>query len=1254
MNGLRLWLVSLAFATTTNALAQQGGVPARANVQELGRIAAEQDQNYRIKRSEAISLAQKNGWVIEKTYQDGRHVSLQGLDAAGVPVYYITYNNSAAAATTRTDQLWAGGSLGLNLSGASNSVNEKLGVWDGGMVRESHVELRGRVVQKDNVTKLNDHATHVAGTMIASGQNSLARGMAFGVKKLHAYDFNNNTSEMAVAAQEQMLISNHSYGTIAGWHYNTERKGTDEDPSWEWWGYSEISETEDYKFGYYDETTASWDRIAYNAPYFLIVKSGGNNRGQRGPAVGRPFMKRNASGNFTLVKERPENISSNDSYDGISTYGNAKNILTVGAVNAITTGYNQPADVSISTFSSFGPTDDGRIKPDLVGNGVAVLSTTSQSDKSYAALSGTSMSAPNVSGTLLLLQEHYASLNQGKLMRAATLKGLAIHTTDEAGTAPGPDYIFGWGLLNAERAANVITNAQQTHLIMENTLAQGQVFTKDITASGTGPLTVTISWTDPDGKPLPLAPTVLNNRSPRLVNDLDLRITANGTTSMPWILDPEKPAQAATRGDNIRDNVEQIVILNAAPGQTYTITISHKGTLQQGPQAYSLIASGVGGQNYCASAPSSDAGARINKLVFDGKTTTFDGCATYRNQMGTVLSFEPSQTKTLTFELGSCGAASSKIAKVFVDWNSNGSFEDAGEEIAVSGVLNGTGIFIVPVTAPSSVKTGHSTRLRVITSETTDASSISPCGSYTRGETQDYTIHFVKPATDIALQNVVPSGASLCAGTTQVFMVRLRNNGMSPQANIPVRLSVRRNGSEVAAISGMYTRSLQPFEEDELMLTGNFATEVGATYELVATSSLAQDAVSSNNQATRIYGVGGGSAAPQAVVATRCGTQPSFTLTGSSNAGTIYWYKTPTGGLPVAAGNTTSVPSNQVDGKLYAALNDFAATIGPATKGFASDGGYNQFSPDVVVSTKAPVVLESARLYIGNSGKITFTVLNEDGAPVSIKTLNVKATRSTPAPGVQPNDPNDQGEIYSLGLELPEAGTYRIAISYGNDATIFRNNAGVTGYPFGLPNVVSIIGNTATTASETYYYYFYDLKVRAIGCSSPRVEVPLETGTPISMPVVTREGHDLKSSAPDGNQWYLNGKAIPDATGQLFTPTESGNYSVQAQWMGCVSVQSQSYTYAFQADGRELKKELVASPNPSSGIFKVQVETDQREDVQFDVTDMMGNLIYTAKAERFNGFYESNIDLSNRASGIYLLRVRFGGQTQTQKLVLQR
>ncbi|WP_421020008.1 S8 family serine peptidase, partial [Klebsiella pneumoniae] len=84
--------------------------------------------------------------------------------------------------------------------------------------------------------------------------------------------------------------------------------------------------------------------------------------------------------------------------------GIAKNNLTIGAVNGIPGGWNKPGDVVMSSFSSWGPTDDGRIKPDLVADGVSVTSTGGNSTTSYATLSGTSMAAPNTTGSLLLLQ----------------------------------------------------------------------------------------------------------------------------------------------------------------------------------------------------------------------------------------------------------------------------------------------------------------------------------------------------------------------------------------------------------------------------------------------------------------------------------------------------------------------------------------------------------------------------------------------------------------------------------------------------------------------------------------------------------------------------------------------------------------------------------------------------------------------------------------------------------------------------------
>ena len=115
--------------------------------------------------------------------------------------------------------------------------------------------------------------------------------------------------------------------------------------------------------------------------------------------------------------------------------------------------YQSADDVQITSFSSWGPSDDGRIKPDLVGNGYNVYSTSHRHDSAYSVKSGTSMSGPNVAGSLLLLQEAY-ELKTGNFMRAASLKGLAIHTCREAGLHRGPDYRYGWGVLDTWKPYN--------------------------------------------------------------------------------------------------------------------------------------------------------------------------------------------------------------------------------------------------------------------------------------------------------------------------------------------------------------------------------------------------------------------------------------------------------------------------------------------------------------------------------------------------------------------------------------------------------------------------------------------------------------------------------------------------------------------------------------------------------------------------------------------------------------------------------
>src|SRR5882672_1146506 len=203
-----------------------------------------------------LILSKQNGWPLTITHKKGGRAVLVGVDMKGYPLYVGVNDNIISAATIKTNQLWPGGSSGLNLSGSSNNMKGKIAIWDEGRPRPTHVELVNRVLQKDNPLSIVDHSTHVAGTLIASGINPAAKGMSFGAQQLLAYDFNNHLSEM-LGESPNILISNHSYGSIAGWNFNSDAN------RWEFWGNS--GDTADYKFGYYSSETQVWDSIAYNA-----------------------------------------------------------------------------------------------------------------------------------------------------------------------------------------------------------------------------------------------------------------------------------------------------------------------------------------------------------------------------------------------------------------------------------------------------------------------------------------------------------------------------------------------------------------------------------------------------------------------------------------------------------------------------------------------------------------------------------------------------------------------------------------------------------------------------------------------------------------------------------------------------------------------------------------------------------------------------------------------------------------------------
>jgi hypothetical protein len=470
-------------------------------------------------------------------------------DFRGEEPLYRTTLNANAAISTGANLIRQTAPYNLDGSGI------KVGVWDGGSVRNTHQEFNTtRVVKKNSTVAVDDHATHVAGTIGASGFQASAKGMA-PLVAIDSYDWNSDSAEMtAVGAATtsdsfatKIPLSNHSYGFNAV--------------------------TAD--MGRYETECNTLDALALSLPYYLVFWAAGNEQTDL-PSLG--------------------------GYQSITFNGLAKNVLTVGAGNdAVTSGVRDSTKGTLASFSSMGPCDDGRIKPDLVANGVNVNSSVATSDTAYdATYSGTSMATPNAAGSAALLVQLYSREFSSQRMRSSMLKALLIHTTDDVGR-PGPDYQYGWGYLNVKAAADVIlahkASLASPKMVDDSVSSSSKTKSYNYVWDGASPLKATLCWTDPAGA----AQTGTDSRTPNLKHNLDLKITApDGTTiyqpyTMPFVGTWTQASMTlnATKGKNNVDNVERVDVPTPTQTGTYIVTVSLDGTLTTSTQAFSLVVTGT-------------------------------------------------------------------------------------------------------------------------------------------------------------------------------------------------------------------------------------------------------------------------------------------------------------------------------------------------------------------------------------------------------------------------------------------------------------------------------------------------------------------------------------------------------------------------------------------------------------------------------------------------------------------------------------
>ncbi len=495
------------------------------NVMPAGLKITRELQNYLPQNKQLTSIAVSyigtvNRNIVEKELQNAGAIIIK-TKFTNAPVIFITVDkkiiNTLAALPfvsgvslqilsdepLNNNSRAAHGISGLNALGGKN-LNGKgvtIGIGDNADI-STHADFSGRLILRTPALPDN-HGTHVAGTAAGAGiVNVKYRGMASRSIVINQYFSDVISNAPTYVVDNNMVLTNNSYfSSQVGCPGN----------------------------GVYNVFSNYIDQQALSLPQLLHNVSSGNDGALTCSAYPQAYG---------TVK---------------SGWQCAKNVLTVGAMNV--------QNYSIASFSSRGPVADGRIKPEITSNGWAVVST--NTNNNYGTDYGTSMACPAVTGILALLYERYRQLNMGANPTSALMKALVCNTAEDLGNK-GPDYTFGFGMINARRAVSAL----ESNRYFTNTINNGGKNIQTISVpANTRRVKVMLYWTDVAAAP---------NAPSALVNDLDLTVSEPaGLLHKPLILNPAPlfVNEGATEGADHLNNIEQVVIENPATGN-YSINVA--------------------------------------------------------------------------------------------------------------------------------------------------------------------------------------------------------------------------------------------------------------------------------------------------------------------------------------------------------------------------------------------------------------------------------------------------------------------------------------------------------------------------------------------------------------------------------------------------------------------------------------------------------------------------------------------------------
>ncbi|HEV7781775.1 MAG TPA: S8 family serine peptidase [Chitinophagaceae bacterium] len=1051
----------------------------------------------------------------------------------------------------------------------------------------------GRLINVDPGTA-GDHGTHLTGTIGGRGLiNPLARGMAPNATlySYNGYDgpgggghFDNNLAQMAIVIPAlNMIASNHSYHDGLGVQCTLGGVAT---------AYTLRARNADLNLN--DNTS------------HLHCHSAGNAQGSCG------------SGWFTIT----------------GTGKCAKNNIVVGALTS---------SDAMTNYSSFGPANDGRVKPEICAVGDAVFSTNFPALNSYVTMSGTSMATPGIAGTTTLLAQRYKQLNGNVLPPSALIKNIACNTAQDLGNA-GPDYRFGFGRINSLQAVRILEQNRYTL----STIATGA--TNDITITvpaGASRLRVMLTWNDP---------AAAANVAVALVNNLDLRVVEGANTYLPWILNPNTPAAAATQADDNISNIEQVTVMNPAPG-TYTLRVIGEAITTGPSQSYALtwdvnqpfieVTYPNGGESFNTSG--------TQGICWDNSGVTGNQTVEYSLNNGGSWTTIGTVAANVTRLVWSLPAANTSQALVRI---TSGAITDVSDaNFKILGTPTGFAI-----AAGGGCSSGEiSFTWNAVTNAT------------------HYDIYRLDPTTGefVVLSANVTGTSHTATGLTPSanmwFTIRAKDNGIGSESEraIAVNGTVSSGGGGLGVIGGVtgqttvcgtpsgvayniaavtgannYVWTVPP---GAVIATGQGTTSITVNYPAGSTSGNIA-VYASNGLCQTVPSTTAVTIAPAVAAATSGGDQlqtvcpggsvPTLTATATVPAGhTVTWYNAASGGSVVASPTLSSIGTvtyhaasqNTLNGCESTTRTAVVLTISSVPAAAASAGGPTTFcvGGSVVLTATAGTIYAWSKDGIAISGATSQSYTANTSGSYTV-TVTTGSCTNTTTPIVVTVNSLPVATISAGGVTtFCQGGNVVLTASAGsswlwsNGATTQSITATTTGnYSVTVTNASGCVASSTSTAVTV--------------SPSPVVNITASPYTSLFPGLSTTLTANVTPPGTYTYTWFKNGVTVAGATTSALTGIDLddlGSYTVTVTNTTGLPCTNTSTAMVIKDS---VTTKLFIYPSPNSGQFKVAYYTSGANAVnRLVIYDSKGAMVYNRTYPISSPYQTMNVDMLRYNAGIY-------------------